>query len=1174
VRQLPPQRPAWPDQPLLQGDAVHQPVLHGTTVLLASSRSDSLVALDVATGKERWRFVADGPFRFPPAVWQDRVYGACDDGWLYCLDLHSGALAWKHRGAPSGRKVLGNERLISTWPARGAPAVAVEADGSATVYYAAGIWPFMGIFLHALDARTGAVRWSNSGDGSIYMKQPHQAEAFGGLAPQGSLVVVGDRLLIPGRSTPACYDRHTGKLLHFRLADSSKKGGGPDVQAGGAVYFNGGATFELATGDYLGDSGSPAVVVDGVLYGASGDWLRACDVRRLVRQPPSTFSLTPLKNQKLLWQPHWQPLVPLPGLTCLAQAGNRLYAGTRGQVLAFDLPLMPGLGPCWQTPLAGTPARLAIGEDHVLVSTREDRLYCFARQHTPPERHTTPVTPLPVVKDDWTARAARLLAESQARAGYAVVWGAGSGRLVEELLRQSELHLIVVEPNPARAAKLRQRLIAAEVYGARVAVLPGPAAAVELPPYLARLMVSEDLAAAGCLAEPGFVRQVFNSLRPYGGMAWLPLPPEQRRAVRSLLAEEPQQARLRERPEGIWLVREGPLPGAGDWTHEHADAANTRISPDRRVKAPLGLLWFGGPGHQGMLPRHGHGPQPQVIDGRLLLEGVDQLRALDIYTGRLLWETPLPGLGKPYDTLPHQPGANASGSNFASAADGIYVAHGSVCRRLDPATGRELAAFAVPPLPDKGNLQWAHVAVSEGYLIGGIGAQIPPRRGRPGAFSSSAYLVVLDRHSGNLLWSRAARGGFRHNAICAAGGRLYVIDRLPVEEEARLWRRGEEASLRPQLLALELSSGRQLWSSDRDIFGTWLSYSAEYDVVMEAGRQARDTLMDEPRGMRAYRAGTGKVLWLRRDCSGPAMIHGRHILREKGATDLLTGKPVERTDPLTGEQVEWTWTRTYGCNTPAGAENLLTFRSGAAGYCDIAADGGTGNFGGFRSGCTNNLVVAGGLVSAPDYTRNCTCSYQNQTSLALVPMPEAEMWTYYGPYKLRGTVERVGINLGAPGNRRAEDGTLWLEYPRIGGPSPQLPITTVPAEPEWFRRHSSTVEGTGLKWVAASGARGLRRLSVRLSDKDGPARSCWVRLYFLEPDGLPAGGRRFDVALQGKVVLPDLDVNKEAGGPNRPLVREVRRVRVRRDLVVDLTPAAGSTHKPVLCGVEVLPEEE
>jgi hypothetical protein len=75
----------------------------------------------------------------------------------------------------------------------------------------------------------------------------------------------------------------------------------------------------------------------------------------------------------------------------------------------------------------------------------------------------------------------------------------------------------------------------------------------------------------------------------------------------------------------------------------------------------------------------------------------------------------------------------------------------------------------------------------------------------------------------------------------------------------------------------------------------------------------------------------------------------------------------------------------------------MLFRSGAAGFYDLANDGGTGNFGGFRSSCTMNLIAAGGVLTIPDYTRTCTCSYQNQTSVGLIHMPEAEMWTFTQP---------------------------------------------------------------------------------------------------------------------------------------------------------------------------------
>ncbi|HWG42005.1 MAG TPA: PQQ-binding-like beta-propeller repeat protein [Gemmataceae bacterium] len=624
--------------------------------------------------------------------------------------------------------------------------------------------------------------------------------------------------------------------------------------------------------------------------------------------------------------------------------------------------------------------------------------------------------------------------------------------------------------------------------------------------------------------------------------------------------------------DAVLLSRDGPLPGGADWTHEHADAGNTRVSRDQLVKAPLGLLWFGGAGHQGILPRHGHGPQPQVVGGRLFIEGVNSLRALDIYTGRLLWEAPLPGVGKVYDTLPHQPGANAGGSNYVSLPDGIYVAHGDCCRRLDPVTGQQVAVFHLPiPPGEKTPPIWTYLNADGPYLVGGANPRDDSPRGKRAAVASSKFLTVLDRHTGRVLWTATAGESFRHNAICLGDGRLHAIDRTSADLLSWFKRRGQKPKSKPRLVAFDLRTGREVWHTRADVFGTWLSYSSAYDVLVECGRIARDTLGDEPRGMRAYR-GNGKVLWYKRDYAGPAMIHGARILRDRGGCDLLTGEPTMQTDPLTGRSIEWTWTRNYGCNTPLASEHLLTFRSGAAGFCDLDNDGGTGNFGGFRSGCTNNLIVADGVLTAPDYTRNCTCSYQNQCSLALVPMPEAEMWTFQGTRKVEGEIRRAGVNLGAPGNRKADDGTLWLEHPRVGGPSPRLTVTTTPTNPQWFRHHSSQVTGEG-NWIAASGARGLRSLTLSLGDKTSPPRSYRVRLHFMEPDGLSAGQRRFAIALQGRTVLPALDISREAGGPQRTLVKEFHDIRVLRDLTIKLTPDPScSSPLTILCGVEVIAE--
>ncbi|MCI0642053.1 MAG: malectin, partial [Gemmataceae bacterium] len=306
--------------------------------------------------------------------------------------------------------------------------------------------------------------------------------------------------------------------------------------------------------------------------------------------------------------------------------------------------------------------------------------------------------------------------------------------------------------------------------------------------------------------------------------------------------------------------------------------------------------------------------------------------------------------------------------------------------------------------------------------------------------------------------------------------------------------------------------------------------------------------------------------------TGPAMIHGDTVLQGQGACDIWTGAQKMRVDPITGLETPWKWTRNYGCNTPAASEHLLTFRSGAAGFFDLCNDGGTGNIGGFRSSCTNNLVVAGGLLTVPEYTRTCTCAYQNQTSVGLVHMPEAELWTFFGTKEAKGPVRRLGVNFGAPGDRRAGDGTLFIEFPATAGTSPAVDIETKPAKPEQFRRHPAVVEGPN-SWIGASGFRGVDEIALWLDDEPGP-RKFNVRLYFMEPDDVAPGQRLFHLSIQGKEMLRDFDICREAGGPLRTLCKEFRGILADQALRIRLAPADSSAvRSTLLSGIEIVAED-
>ena len=1157
--ELPPLKPAWPDQPMMPFDAAYEPIVAGHLMFVASSRTDSVAAYDTRTGESRWRFLADGPVRFAPLWYTDKLYFVCDDGYLYCLDATTGTLKWKVRGGPSDRQILGNGRLISIWPARGAPVI---ADG--TVYFAASIWPFMGIFIHAVDAETGRTIWTNDGDGSMYVKQPHSADSFAGVAPQGPMAIAGDLLLVPGgRSVPAAYDRKTGKLRHFLLNENSKKGGGHTVTVAGDVFFNGPGAFLTATGKYLGEC-SPLVVADGdAVYAQQMNEVLALDLKHAPRKGPR-------------WKIQATGAVAFQDATAMIKAGNRLYVGRPGKVAALALPLPEDLPLktefAWEADIVGTPVSLVAADDRLFASTKEGRIYCFG-----PGALSLPATSVTASSGDvsvlptFAAGTAAVPGTIGITEGHAVAWSADVPFL-KDLIRQTRFHVIALDPDPARVAAAREALIAANLYGERCCVRLGDVRTASLPPYLASFMIAVDVPSDA-------VARVYESLRPYGGTLFVPLPKERHDHFRQSVAGLPK-AEIKSVDGGVLLTRVGALPGAADWTHEHADAANTRVSKDSVVKSPLGVLWFGGTSNEGILPRHGHGPQPQVVDGRIVIEGTDLLRAVDAYTGRLLWETPLPGLGDFYDNLSHQPGANARGTNYISMPDGIYVAYKNSCLRLDPATGKPVAEFVFPRIGDDPTPpRWGHLNIVGDYLIGAADPLFTTATERQmrsvsrlltwaqnDIFATSRYLAVLSRHTGKVLWTAEARLGFRHNTICAGSGKLFAIDRVSSSRLSKLKEEGR-GTMPARVVAWDLASGKELWHDDTETFGTWLSYSEKFDVLVESGRVARDTLSDEPTGMRAYRGSDGKELWFDRKAVGPAMLHGDTILRGQGGCDLRTGKPKMRCDPITGDEEEWIWSRNYGCNTPAASEHLLTFRSGAAGFYDLCQDGGTGNFGGFRSSCTNNLIVADGILAAPDYTRTCTCSYQNQCSLAMVPMPEAEEWTFYGKSGLRKTVKRVGINFGAPGDRRGPDGTLWLEFPSVGGASPAVPVLVTGSHVEYFRRHQTSVTG-GLPWVAASGVQGVEGVAITLLPEGTAARNYTVRFHFAEPDDLKPGERVFDVTVQGRRVLDDLDIVKEAGRPRTAVVRELHGVRVNGELRISFQ---SSTKRPaVLCGIEVV----
>jgi len=180
------------------------PVTAGGLVFV--SGPDGVVrALDVATGKPRWKAYTGGAVRIPPTIWKGRAYVGSGDGWVYAFEARTGRLLWRFRAAPAQRKIPVYDSLLSTWPA--ASGVLVE-DGVA--YVAAGIVNYDGTYVYALDAATGRVKWQNNTSGHL------DRQARTGVSVQGHLLLNDGKLYLAGGNavSPAIYDTTNGKCLN------------------------------------------------------------------------------------------------------------------------------------------------------------------------------------------------------------------------------------------------------------------------------------------------------------------------------------------------------------------------------------------------------------------------------------------------------------------------------------------------------------------------------------------------------------------------------------------------------------------------------------------------------------------------------------------------------------------------------------------------------------------------------------------------------------------------------------------------------------------------------------------------------------------------------------------------------------------------------------------------
>lgn len=1241
-------------------DAIH-PVVVGQRVFFGSSVDHQLHCVDLVTGAEAWTFFSGGPIRLAPTITDGRVYFGSDDGFAYCLTAADGKLLWKVRGGPTEEWLLARGEMVSRWPVR----TGVLVDRG-VAYFGAGIFPHDDVFLHAVKAADGTLIWKQDNVSSLDAGRND-------LSPQGYLLASDDLLVVPsGRTLPAVFDRATGRMLHKRefgwrstaggvvggvqalLADGQLYSAGPHhvlameqktgdvgfgwfdgrqmVVSGDAAYIaTGEAVARLNRMEYAVNSRRrhqlelDLISFNNQVRAATADPAKAVEIRKKISEAQAEMKR--IVNVGITWQTR------TGDDSALLAAGDLLFLGGDGRVTAYSTKSGESV---WQSNVDGEARGLVVANGHLLVSTSTGHIYSFASAELQLAAVTTHAKTIdnPFPDDNLTAMyrqaAEEILKRSGAKKGYGLIVGNEQGRLAYELAKRSELKIYAVEADAKNVAAARANLSRAGLYGTRIVVHQADPANVPYSNYFANVIASDSLLKTGALV--GNPQKLARHLKPLGGAIVLGQPagaPGKAIEIADVTAwlqrtELGEHSELGEQSKLVsddrWaILTRGALPGAGNWSHQYGNAANTAVSLDRRVKGDLGVLWFGDPGPGDMVNRHEGAVGPLATGGRLFVQGEDTIQAYDAYNGTFLWKYENP---KALRTGVFQ---NQNPGNLAASDDRLFHFVKDQLIELDAATGEIKRIHRLPPDKDDGKYEWGYVATENGLLFGTatIRKELEAKLKRRGLKTDDATdgIFAIDIETGKHLWSYNG-ASISHHTIAISPENVYFIDSsITPEQRAELLRadktelakltgkeleiaedRAKKADLR-RAVALNARTGKLLWAnpvdvtdcSDIGIGGGKLTLMYHDNVLILGGANANGHYWKQfvagefsRRRLVALSALHGYKLWAKdANYRHRPIVVGSQVIAEPWSFDLSSGEQKTRQHPLTGAEEPWSIMRTgHHCGMLTGCESgMLMFRSGATGFYDLDSDQGTRHFAGHRLGCWINAIPAGGLVMIPEASAGCVCLFSIASTIVMEPRETRRPWTIVSAVGAQTPVQSMALNLGAPGDRKDADGKMWLSYPRHKAYQETSLDIKLDLKPKFktggqFTSVSETlqpIDGTESPWLYTSWAEDVEQLTLPLlGPKDQPA-TYTVRLHFARVGNADREPIVFDVQLQGKTAVENLTLPiapsspaGDAGGQATAIVRVVENVRVTDNLVVNFVAKQG---KARLSAIEVVRNE-
>ncbi|MDA0586749.1 MAG: PQQ-binding-like beta-propeller repeat protein [Planctomycetota bacterium] len=586
--------------------------------------------------------------------------------------------------------------------------------------------------------------------------------------------------------------------------------------------------------------------------------------------------------------------------------------------------------------------------------------------------------------------------------GICLVSGLVNGDLAAAIARSTRLRVICVDTDAARVEAVRKTLKRSidgvNLYGGRVtAHVVNDLNDLPFVGHFASLVVSERM--LWKQFDVSSRKEILRVLRPDGGMAvlgsniWHGKDREDFTSKLLGWGLVSKAGVMTDDEFGVWMtVTRGPLEETGEWSHLYGNPDNSAFAGETlagaKTASDFAVQWIGRPGPRYQSDRSGRKPSPLATGGRLFLQGLDRIVAVDSYNGSVLWSLEIPGFRRfnvPRDS-----------SNWCADRDFVYAVVRDRVWQIDARNGQVKQFLETEQIDGREwKADWSFVAREGNRLIGtsvkadsawtdysGKEGWYDARSGPEAAQICSDRVFAKSIDDGSTLWSKQAEGVVLNSTITISDGKVFFVECRHPDVVKSDERRIVRAELWQQqfLVAMDTSTGSKLWEKSID---TEDGIAAFY-LAHSKGRLIAVSSNDKNYNVYSFSGDGGEQQWKQtfgwiegkgdhgKAMSRPAIVGDRLFVRPR-VLSLSDGKLLEQTMPG------------GGCGTYACSTNALFFRSGEVTVWDNES-GRTTKWDRLRPDCWLSTIPAGGMLLSPEGGGGCSCGNWLETSIGFMPV--------------------------------------------------------------------------------------------------------------------------------------------------------------------------------------------